>query len=188
MSRLASTPAAQRRRGGDVIGLNRHRQAHPGVIDSSAMIVARSYLARTARWLCLLVLVNGWVCALGHGQMLAPLFGHEAPTSHHHGGMDRHMKMSAAHDTESPGPMRAMADSTDMNDMPSPAGSPPSSTGSLHGVFSECFFAGSLPLAVLLFTVLGWLARHRRVRPPATRQAWRQPPRTFFPGLNPQAP
>jgi hypothetical protein len=153
------------------------------------MIVARSYLAQTACWLCLLVLVNGWVCALGHGQMLAPLFGQKAPRVHHQGGMGK--EMAAMHEARKGGitpHMHALAEGTGMTEMPHPAGSPPSSMGSLHGLFSECFFAGSLTLALLLFSVLGWLARHRRVRPPATCQAWRQPPRSFFPGLNPQAP
>lgn len=153
------------------------------------MIVARSSLAQTARWLCLLVLVNGWVCSLGHGQMLAPLFGQVAPATHHSGGL--HMEMAALHDPMKGAmhsEMHAMVDNAAMADMPGPAGSPPSSMGTLHGLFSECFFAGSLPLALLLFTVLGWLARDRRPRPPATRQAWRQPPRSFFPALNPQAP
>ncbi|UFH49879.1 DUF2946 family protein [Pseudomonas sp. KNUC1026] len=59
---------------------------------------------------------------------------------------------------------------------------------SLKSPFEDCFFAGSVPLAMLVFAALGWLARHRPLRVPRRAFGTQAPPRWLLPALNPRAP
>lgn len=63
-----------------------------------------------------------------------------------------------------------------------------SAAHSMKSPFEDCFFAGSVPLAMLVFAALGWLARHRPLRAPRRALGTQAPPRWLLPSLNPQAP
>lgn len=64
---------------------------------------------------------------------------------------------------------------------------PPPMQG-MSNPFENCFFAGSVPLALFVFAALGWLLRNRRASPPAPHTRPLGPPRLSLPALNPQAP
>jgi hypothetical protein len=134
------------------------------------MKTVRSPRASLAWMLLACILLNGLVCALGHGQMLArftlPLpspatQGHE----HHH--------------------LQAPTTQGDMAGMH--AGLPGGSLTTLSPT-GDCVFAATLFLAILLAIVLHWLLRpsdpHRRRYPGALPP----PPRASRSTLHPQAP
>ena len=117
------------------------------------------------------ILLNGLVCALGHGQMLARLTLPALPLStqvheHHQGAQSQ-----AAQD--------------DMAGMH--AGLPGGSITTLSPT-GDCVFAATLFLATLLAIALQWLLRpgdpHRR----RYQSALPPPPRAYRSALHPQAP
>ena len=136
------------------------------------MKTVRSPRTSLAWMLLACILLNGLVCALGHGQMLArftqPLLpAASAEHAHHH------------HDTL---PMHAQTDMAGMH-----ARLPGGSVTTLSPT-GDCVFAATLLLVTLASIVLKWLLRpgdpHRRryrgVLPP--------PPRASRSTLHPQAP
>lgn len=132
------------------------------------MNLTRACLAHLARFLLLLVLFNGLACAVGHGQMLQPLFA--ASGDGHMGDM--------------PG-MAAMDGMDGMAARPVDSGEP---MPGMHSPFGDCFFAGSMPLGLIAFALIGWLLRHREARPAQALPACAKPPRAALSQLNPRAP
>lgn len=144
------------------------------------MNATRSHLSSWACALLLLVLLNGLACGIGHGQMMSVMFLPLPPAQGEHAGMDMDMDMNMHAGSEAAMPMAGHGPSSGSDhSAPMPG---------LHSLFSDCFFAGSLPLALLLFTVLGWLLRHRTRRLPLPLQCCLPSPRFALPGLNPRAP
>lgn len=113
----------------------------------------------------MLTMIIGLTCSIGHGQMLRPMFKPvETSMGHSHHGHDQHAMHHAA--------MESPVDHPAMPGMNSP--------------FGDCFFAGSLPLIVLLLTVLGWLLTHRAIRHKAHQQVFYPTPVMHFPACNPR--
>ncbi|MDR6235836.1 hypothetical protein [Pseudomonas oryzihabitans] len=136
------------------------------------MKTLRSPRTSLAWMLLACILLNGLVCALGHGQMLArftlPLLPAASTAhAHHH------------HDAQ---PLHAQADMAGMHaNLPAGSATTLSPTG-------DCVFAATLLLATLIFVVLQWLLRpgdpHRR----RYHGALPPPPRASRSTLHPQAP
>ncbi|MBA1257869.1 MULTISPECIES: hypothetical protein [Pseudomonas] len=135
------------------------------------MITVRSPRASLAWMLLACILLNGLVCALGHGQMLARLTlpvspplaqGHE----HHHG-------------------LHAQTAQDDMAGMH--AGLPGGSVTTLSPT-GDCVFAATLFLATLAAVVLQWLLRPGDPHRPRYQSALPPPPRARRSTLHPQAP
>lgn len=130
----------------------------------------RSPRASLAWMLLACILLNGLVCALGHGQMLARLTLPVLPPltqvhEHHHG----------LHAQTVEGDMAAMH-----------AGLPGSiSTLSPTG---DCVFAATLFLATLLTIILQWLLRPGDPHCRRYQSALPPPPRARRSTLHPQAP
>ncbi len=143
------------------------------VIPFAAMDGTRSYLKYLAPALLILVLLNGMACSIGHGQMLQKMFapsvafqssqvmsaGHAMAMDHSH----HHLSTASANQLMPP-----------MPGMDSP--------------FSDCFFAASLPLGLILFAVLGWLLRRRPMRPIPHRLTLPTHPTALLLSLHPRAP
>ncbi|MBD1602242.1 hypothetical protein, partial [Pseudomonas typographi] len=100
------------------------------------MFTARRIRARVAWLLFTLVLLNGLACSFGHGQMMAAQPA-KAPMA-----MMQHNDQGLA-GMHKPAPMQGM-----------------------KTPFEDCFFAGSVPLALLVFAALGWLLRTPQQCPP----------------------
>ncbi len=142
------------------------------MIESAAMKSVRSPRASLAWMLLACILLNGLVCALGHGQMLArftqplPPSGVQAHAHHHHDAQALPMTADMAG-------MHAQVPGGSVTTL-SPTG--------------DCVFAATLLLITLAAVVLQWLLRpsdpHRRrylsTLPP--------PPRARRSALHPQAP
>ncbi len=141
------------------------------MIQFPVMKTVRSPRASLAWMLLACILLNGLVCALGHGQMLAR-FTQPVPSpalqahAHHHDAQ----------------PQGSLGDMAGMH-----AGLPGGSVTTLSPT-GDCVFAATLFLATLLAIVLRWLLRpgdpHRRRHQgalPPPRRAWRC-------ALHPQAP
>ncbi|MFF7710862.1 DUF2946 family protein [Pseudomonas sp. NPDC007930] len=128
------------------------------------MFSARGFRAHVAWVLFALVLLNGLACSFGHGLMMA---GPPAKAP---------MKMPAGMHMDHG---QAMADLQKPMPMPMQG---------MQNPFEHCFFASTVPLALLVFAALGWLLRSRRPRPPLAPAEPLRPPRWLLPALNPQAP
>jgi hypothetical protein len=123
--------------------------------------------------LLLLVLFNSMACSIGHGQMLQKMFAFEgASQSDHAMPMGHSMAMDHAHQHMSP--------TSTSHDMPPMHG--------MDSLFGDCFFAASLPLGLMLFSVLTWLLRRRQVRPAPRRRAPLPHPTALLLSLQPRAP
>ncbi|WP_226506979.1 hypothetical protein [Pseudomonas sp. MWU16-30317] len=141
----------------------------------------RAHLALFACLLLLLVLFNGMACSVSHGQMMrsmlmpkpAPAHGHQQ--GHTMGGMGDMAAMPgmAMHDTA------GTLDTASNHDMPMPG---------MNSLFGDCFFAGSMPINLIVFALIGWLLRHREARPKAYLTLFSALPRTLLPNLKPRAP
>lgn len=155
-----------------------HWRALCAVVHFAAMNATRSHLSSWACALLLLVLLNGLACGIGHGQMMSTLFLPLPPAHGEHASMDMDMNMNM-HPGSTAKPRAGHG----------PTGSEPTAPmPGMHSLFSDCFFAASLPLGLLLFSVLGWLLRHRTRRLSPLALHVLPSPRFALPGLNPRAP
>lgn len=113
-----------------------------------------------------ILLINGLICSLGHGNALA---GMPSAVSHDHHAHDMShdmpMSMSMGGQHEHPSPIHAM--------------------GSAGG---DCLFAGSLPLGFLVFLALVWLMRTPPEPPPSVSSGLPFQARYVLPRVNPQGP
>jgi len=149
------------------------------VFDISAKLVgmklARAHFTSLAWMLVAAVLLNGLACSFGHGIMHGQTY--RLPSPHETTvEMDHHVHhhaMTAAPDTH-------------QGSMPMVDSSHDSAIKQL--AMSDCAFAGTLPLALMVFTALSWLLRHKRQRLYHLDAGCRRPPRDAFPCLNPRAP
>lgn len=133
----------------------------------------RSYLRYLAPALLILVLLNGMACSIGHGQMLQKMFAPSVPSPSSQAMVTGHaMGMDHSHHH-----MDKPAANQDMPPMPG-----------MDSPFSDCFFAASLPLGLILFAVLGWLLRRRPMRPIARRLTLHTHPAALLLSLQPRAP
>ncbi|MBD9513663.1 hypothetical protein [Pseudomonas sp. PDM22] len=107
-----------------------------------------------------ILLINGLICSLGHGNAIACM---PSAVSHDHHAHDMSMSMGGQH--EHPSPIHAM--------------------GSAGG---DCLFAGSLPLGFLVFLALGWLMRAPPEPPPSVSSGLLFQARYVLPRVNPQGP
>ncbi|MFC8749226.1 hypothetical protein ACN429_17000 [Pseudomonas oryzihabitans] len=135
------------------------------------MITVHSPRASLAWMLLACILLNGLVCALGHGQMLARLTLPVSPPlaqthEHHHG-------------------LHAQTAQDDMAGMH--AGLPGGSVTALSPT-GDCVFAATLFLATLAAVVLQWLLRPGDPHRPRYQSALPPPPRARRSTLHPQAP
>lgn len=145
------------------------------------MDTPRTHLALPAQLLIILTMLIGLACSIGHGQMLRPLFHPSEPAAqhlHHH---------AMQHDVMHPAAMHSGHDTLAQHHSHDAQMDHPPMPG-MNSPFGDCFFAGSLPLILLLFTVLGWLLRHRPASPIVPQRICLLSPRAALPGLQPQAP
>lgn len=130
-------------------------------VELRPMKFARTRQSLIAWMLYGFILFSGLVCSLSHGQMLRAFnqFNEPVACSDHH-------RMSSQID------MAQMGDHAQLMKLS----------------MSDCVFASTLALSLVLFIGLGWLARSSRKRIPRCDYLLRRPPRHTFPGLSPQAP
>lgn len=135
----------------------------------------RAHFTSLAWMLVAAVLLNGLACSFGHSIMHGQTY--RLPSPHettvemdHHA---HHHAMTAAPDMH-------------QGSMPMVDSSHDSAIKQL--AMSDCAFAGTLPLALMVFTALSWLLRHKRQRLYHLDASCRRPPRDAFPCLNPRAP
>jgi len=114
------------------------------------------------------ILLNGLVCALGHGQMLArftlPVLPPLAQAHEHHHGLHAQGDMAGMHASLPGGSVTTL----------SPTG--------------DCVFAATLFLATLAAVVLQWLLRPGDPHRPRYQSALPPPARARRSTLHPQAP
>jgi hypothetical protein len=133
----------------------------------------RSSLAHLARALLLLVLFNSMACSIGHGQMLQKMVApNEPPQSDQAMSMGHSMVMDHSRHT--------INHTSTSQDMPPMHG--------MDSLFGDCFFAASLPLGLMLFSVLTWLLRRRQARPVRRRRAPLSHPTALLLSLQSHAP
>lgn len=143
------------------------------VIHFTAMDMHRSSLWHLAQALLLLVLFNSMACSIGHGQMLQKMFAPNEPSQ-------SDQAMSMGHSMVMDHSRRHMSQTSTNQEMPPIHG--------MDSLFGDCFFAASLPLGLMLFSVLTWLLRRRQVRPVPRRQAPLSHPAALLLSLQPRAP
>jgi hypothetical protein len=139
------------------------------------MKLVRAHFFSLAWILVAVILLNGLACSLGHGVMHGQTY--RIPSLHdtvvgvaHHA---HHSTMTPAAD-EHKGTMHMAASSH---------------TSPLEQLaMSDCAFAGTLPLALLMFAALGWLLRYKRQRLYQIEIGRCRPPRDTFSCINPRAP
>jgi hypothetical protein len=131
------------------------------------MNATRPHLPLLAQALLMLVLLNGMLCSMGHGQMMGAPLEPSSPSHRGHAMVMDHKVMESMHTA------------------PDGQGS---SLPAMKSPFDNCFFAGSLPLALLAYVALGWLLRHRACCPAAYSPAPRASLRALLPALRPRAP
>ncbi len=143
------------------------------VIHFAAMDKYRSSLCHLAQALLLLVLFNSMACSIGHGQMLQRMFASNEPSRSDEA-------ISMGHPMVMDHSRHHMSQTSKNQDMPPMHG--------MDSLFGDCFFAASLPLGLMLFTVLAWLLRRRQVHPVPRRLAPLSHPTALLLSLQPRAP
>ena len=149
------------------------RHTDEAVIHFTAMAKYRSSLSHLAQALLLLVLFNSMACSIGHGQMLQKMFASNEPTQ-------SDQAMSMGHSMVMNHSRHTMNHTSTSQDMPPMHG--------MDALFGDCFFAASLPLGLMLFSVLTWLLRRQQPRPVPRRLAPWSHPTALLLSLQPRAP